>query len=162
MPIRALGIKQLTKVMNTGLHNYLFSVLHLSLPFLLPPFWYIGHPWNALLHFSFVIIRQSVGLLGRGISPSQGRYLHMEQHKHRINAHNTDVHALSVIRTHDPSIRVIEDISCLRPRGHIFITILDIRYSTAVRHNGQLFTTLASWIFNKRFLMDVTVSSTFL
>jgi hypothetical protein len=30
---------------------------------------------------------QSVGLLGRGISPSQGRYLHTEQHKHRINAH---------------------------------------------------------------------------
>jgi hypothetical protein len=30
---------------------------------------------------------QSVGLLGRGIIPSQGRYLHTEQHKHRINAH---------------------------------------------------------------------------
>jgi hypothetical protein len=30
---------------------------------------------------------QSVGLLGRGISPSQGRYLHTEQQKHRINAH---------------------------------------------------------------------------
>jgi hypothetical protein len=28
-----------------------------------------------------------VGLLGRGISPSQGRYLHTEQHKRRINAH---------------------------------------------------------------------------
>jgi hypothetical protein len=30
---------------------------------------------------------QSVGPLGRGISPSQGRYLHIEQHKHRIHAH---------------------------------------------------------------------------
>jgi hypothetical protein len=30
---------------------------------------------------------QTVGLLGRGISPLQGRYLHTEQHKHRINAH---------------------------------------------------------------------------
>jgi hypothetical protein len=28
---------------------------------------------------------QSVWLLGRGSSPSQGRYLHTEQHKHRIN-----------------------------------------------------------------------------
>jgi hypothetical protein len=28
---------------------------------------------------------QSVGLLGRGISPLQDRYLHIEQHKHRIN-----------------------------------------------------------------------------
>jgi hypothetical protein len=30
---------------------------------------------------------QSVGLLGRGISPSQGLYLYREQRKHRINAH---------------------------------------------------------------------------
>jgi hypothetical protein len=52
---------------------------------------------------------QSVGLLGHGICPSQGRYLHTEQHKHRINAHNTDIHALSRIRTHDPSVRAKED-----------------------------------------------------
>jgi hypothetical protein len=31
--------------------------------------------------FNFLIYTQSVGLLGRGISPSQGRYLHTEQHK---------------------------------------------------------------------------------
>jgi hypothetical protein len=31
--------------------------------------------------FSFLIYIQSVGLLGRGISPSQGRYLHTEQYK---------------------------------------------------------------------------------
>jgi hypothetical protein len=37
--------------------------------------------------FSFLIYIQSVGHLGRGISPSQGRYLHTEQPKHRINAH---------------------------------------------------------------------------
>jgi hypothetical protein len=37
---------------------------------------------------------------------------------HRINAHNTDIHALSRIRTHDPSVRASEDTSCLRPRGH--------------------------------------------
>jgi hypothetical protein len=29
---------------------------------------------------------QSVGLLEWGISPSQGRFLHTDQHKHRINA----------------------------------------------------------------------------
>jgi hypothetical protein len=42
--------------------------------------------------FSFVIHTQSVGLLGRWISPSQGRYLHREQHKHRINAHRHPCH----------------------------------------------------------------------
>jgi hypothetical protein len=38
--------------------------------------------------FSFFIYAQSVGLLGRGISPSAGRYLHTEQHKQGINAQN--------------------------------------------------------------------------
>jgi hypothetical protein len=47
--------------------------------------------------------RELVGLLGRGISPSQGRYL---QHKHRINA---NIHALSGIQTYDPSVRAVED-----------------------------------------------------
>jgi hypothetical protein len=68
--------------------------------------------------FSLLIYTQSVGPLGRGISPSQGCYLHTEEHKHRINAHNIDIHALSSIRTHDPSVRASEDSSCLRPRGH--------------------------------------------
>jgi hypothetical protein len=46
---------------------------------------------------------------------SQGRYIHTEQHKHRINAH-TDIHVFSGIQTHDPSVRACEDSSCLRPR----------------------------------------------
>jgi hypothetical protein len=38
--------------------------------------------------FQFLdLLTQSVGLLGRGISPSQGRYMHTGQNKHRINAH---------------------------------------------------------------------------
>jgi hypothetical protein len=70
------------------------------------------------LFFSFVMsFTQTVGLLGRVISPSQGQYLHAGQHKHRINAH-IDIHALSGIRTHDTSVRASEDSSCSRPRGH--------------------------------------------
>jgi hypothetical protein len=42
-----------------------------------------------------------------GTSPSQGRYLHTEQQKHRINAHRH--HATSGIRTHEPSVRAGED-----------------------------------------------------
>jgi hypothetical protein len=52
---------------------------------LFPALWSIQHPWNALFHFSFLILRQSVGLLERGISLSQGRYLY----KHSTN---TDKH----------------------------------------------------------------------
>jgi hypothetical protein len=46
---------------------------------------------------------QSVGLLGRGMSPSQGRYLHTIQ-----------TSMLWVV----PSVRASEDSSCLRPCGH--------------------------------------------
>jgi hypothetical protein len=42
-------------------------------------------PW-PLFQFLDLFI-QSIGHLGRGISPSKGRYLHTGQHKHRINAH---------------------------------------------------------------------------
>jgi hypothetical protein len=78
------------------------------------------HQWlyRPGLFFSFVIFfAQMVGLLGRVISPPQGRYLHTGQHKHIINAH-TDIHALSGIRTHELSVRASEESSCLRQRGH--------------------------------------------
>jgi hypothetical protein len=40
-----------------------------------------AHLLGPGLVFSFVIFfTQTVGLLGRVISPSQGRYLHIEQH----------------------------------------------------------------------------------
>jgi hypothetical protein len=41
----------------------------------------------GLLFFSFMIILQTVGLLGRVISPSQGLYRNTGQHKHRINTY---------------------------------------------------------------------------
>jgi hypothetical protein len=65
------------------------------------------------LSFSFLIL-YPIGLLGLGIS----RYLHTGYHKHRINAHNTHIHASRGIRTQDPSVRASEYSSCLRPRGH--------------------------------------------
>jgi hypothetical protein len=58
---------------------------------------------------------QLVRLLGRGISPSLGRYLHTEQHKQ--NKTQTDIHALSEIQTHDQSVLASEDSSCPRPCG---------------------------------------------
>jgi hypothetical protein len=60
---------------------------------------------------------QTVGLLGWLISPSQDRYLNTGQHKHRINAH-TGIHALSWVRTHDPSVRASEESSWLSPCGY--------------------------------------------
>jgi hypothetical protein len=65
------------------LNLYIYIYIYISS--LLPPLWRTGHPWNALFHFNFLILWYSVGPLGWGISPSQGRYLY----KHRIN---TDTH----------------------------------------------------------------------
>jgi hypothetical protein len=53
---------------------------------------------------------QSVGLLERGISTSQGRYLHTEQHKHPCLEWDTNPR---------PSVWASEDSSsCFRPRSH--------------------------------------------
>jgi hypothetical protein len=65
---------------------------------------------KSFVSLQFRNLRHSVEFHRRGISPSQGRYLTKTQ--------NTDIHALSGIRTHDPSVRAGEDISCHRPRGH--------------------------------------------
>jgi hypothetical protein len=55
---------------------FLIILPYLSLFFLLLPLRSIRHPWNASFHFSFLILGQSLRLLGRKISPSEGRYLH--------------------------------------------------------------------------------------
>jgi hypothetical protein len=71
----------------------------------------LEHRASVKRFVSLQFLNPKTGLLGRGISPSQGRYLH----KDRINA---DIYALSLIGTHDPSVRASEDSSCLRHRGH--------------------------------------------
>jgi hypothetical protein len=63
----------------------------------------------------FLNLRQSVGPLGGGISPTQGRYL---QKITQTQNKRTHIHALSGIRIHDPSVEAGEDSSRLRPRGH--------------------------------------------
>jgi hypothetical protein len=50
-------------------------------------------PWALASSFSFMIILQTVRLLRRVISPSQGLYLNTGQHKHRVNiyTHQTSI-----------------------------------------------------------------------
>jgi hypothetical protein len=61
-------------------------------------------PWNSPFHFGFVDLRQSVGLLGRVISWSQGLYLYTntEKRKHTNTKHPCP---LSGIRTRLPRER---------------------------------------------------------
>jgi hypothetical protein len=60
-------------------------------PLLFSPLLWAYSPLDLGCFFSFLIYRESVGFLGQGISPSQGRYLHTEKHKHRINAQETSM-----------------------------------------------------------------------
>jgi hypothetical protein len=68
-------------------------------------------PWPL---FSFVIYSQSVWLLRRVISLSQGLYLNAGQHKYRINTYTHQI----LWNSNPASERASEDSSCLRPRGH--------------------------------------------
>jgi hypothetical protein len=63
------------------------------------------------------IFTHLVGLLGQGIGPSQGHYLHRTAQHRKMQTH---IHALSGIQTHDPSVWEVNDQICLRPRGHIW------------------------------------------
>jgi hypothetical protein len=70
-------------------------------------------PWNSLFHFSFLDLRQLLGLLGLVISSSQGLSTQKNAHTETLN-----IHALSRIQTHDPGFRASEDSACLRPLGN--------------------------------------------
>jgi len=54
-----------------------------------------------------------VGLLGRGINPTQGLYLHRTTQHRKTRTH---IHAPSSVRTCDPNVRAAEDSTCLRQR----------------------------------------------
>jgi hypothetical protein len=89
-----------------GLHKlflYLFPVA---------PIWSIKHPKNSLFHFSFLILRESVGLLGGG---SASRKDATNTNTEQMQTYN---HSLGGIRTHDTSAQASEESSCLRPRDH--------------------------------------------
>jgi hypothetical protein len=59
-------------------------------------------PWPL---FQFLdLFAKSVGLLGRGINPSQGRYLHTGQHKHKNKRTQTSMPQVGS----EPTIPVFE------------------------------------------------------
>jgi hypothetical protein len=99
----------------TKVFDKLFLFIHL---------WLYNTLLGPDLFFSFVIFffTQLVGLFERAISPSQCRYLHTGQHKHRINAHR---HLWLEWDSNPRSQRSSEDSLCLRFQGHrLFIIIV--------------------------------------
>jgi hypothetical protein len=86
------GCRSIDRFIHSFIHQWLYSLL-----------------LGPGLVFSFVIFfTQSVGLLGRVIRPSQGRYLHTLEHKHRINAYTLKHPCLELdwnLRSQRPSER---------------------------------------------------------
>jgi hypothetical protein len=79
------------------------------------------------------VFTQTVGLLRRAMSPSQGRYILAHTHTH------TYTHALSGIGTHDVNVRAGEDSSCHRPRAHCARRVyLCIIYNYQFRNTGVI------------------------
>jgi hypothetical protein len=99
---------------------------------------------------------QSVGLLGRGISPSQGLYLQTE-----LTHNSTDIHALSGIRTHDPNVPANEDVSCLRPRGHCnrqYCVLFSFLFAATLEHKADFLVSLII-LFERVWLLGRGISS---
>jgi hypothetical protein len=94
----------------------LYDIIYICLSIYIPVIPSLEHRASVkrFISLHFLNPRQSGGLLGRGISPSQGSYLHRTT---RTQNKQTDIHALSGIRTYGPSVRAGEDISCFRPPG---------------------------------------------
>jgi hypothetical protein len=59
-----------------------------------------------------------------------------EQHKHTKT--HTDIHALSRIRTHDPSVQANEDSSCLRPCGHCDLHLMPYKLKHTYRRSSYI------------------------
>jgi hypothetical protein len=99
------------------------------------------------LFFSFVIFfTQTVGLLGRVISTSQGRYLHTGQHKHRINAH-TDIHAWVGF---DTTIPASDGVKIVHALGHATTVIDPSKYNIInVPHSSVRSPTVCAICFTK-------------
>jgi hypothetical protein len=86
--------------------NYIFSIINGS----------TVHCWASAAFSVSWSHRESVGLVGREISPTQGFYLHTVQHKHRINARRHL--CFEWIWIHDINIWEGRNSLCLWPLGH--------------------------------------------
>jgi hypothetical protein len=68
-----------------------------------------------LLKIMNIFFGHLIGLLVWEISPSQGLYLPRTAQHRKMRTH---IHGSSGIQTHDPSVRVVDVSTCLRPRGY--------------------------------------------
>jgi hypothetical protein len=91
-------------------------------------------------YFNFLIFLQSVGLLGRGINRSQGRFLHTEQHKHSEYTHtHTHTHISMSSVGFEPMILVLERAKTVHALDRAATVTGTIMGRPAQKHKLQLF-----------------------
>jgi hypothetical protein len=111
-PLRSGGWKcSLVQLWRKGVLVTVFFFAHLALSLSLS----LEHRAVFSVSWSFL---QTVGLLGRVISSSQGLYLNTGKHKQNNHIDTPNIHALGGIRIHDLGFRASEDSACLRPLGY--------------------------------------------
>jgi hypothetical protein len=99
--------------------EYLSIYLSVCLSVCLPIYPWLYSPFLELgRFFSFVIFFHIVGETPWTGDQPVARPLPTHNTAQTQNKHNTDIHVSNGIRTHDPSVRVGEDCSCLRLCGH--------------------------------------------
>jgi hypothetical protein len=96
------------------------NVHHTALfpPLALQPNSGLGRLHETTVSLQLLDLEQSVGLLGRVNSSSQGLYLYTKTKKNAHTTQTLNIHALSGIRTHGPGVCASEDSLCLRPLGY--------------------------------------------
>jgi hypothetical protein len=90
------------------------------------PSWSIEHPWNTSFHF-ILTLWQWLGTPWTGDQPVARPLPNTKTEQLQ-----TDIHALIGIRTHHPSMRADEDISCLRRHSGAIV------YRNSLRYFGKL------------------------
>jgi hypothetical protein len=126
-----------------------FPQLILSLPFFFPAALQSLKDLCRLTCRRFLeLFRHMVGLLGRVISPSQGLYLHRTTHHRKTR---TNIHALSGIRTHDPSNQPAKthasDRTALWPASLPFIQHFSFISLLSILRGKSRLMKLLSWVY---------------
>jgi hypothetical protein len=89
------------------------SEIHQRLHLLLP--WRIRLSWLCTFRINYLWNLNHIGSFDVGSARHKAAATYTKQHTEQTQ---TDIHTSSGIRTHDPSVRSVENITCLRPRDN--------------------------------------------
>jgi hypothetical protein len=102
-----------------------------------------SEPWPFFFAKFSNVFRQLAALLGRGVGPSQGLYLHRTAQHRKTQAY---IHTLSGIRTHGPSVELSRPrAQTARPRKHVHNLTVSFSFAAAQLEVWPLRATYSSY-----------------